>query len=348
MTSQKQNAGGGTAIQAGRDVTIQSGVSPADMIRFMEMVTALHTFALDAERKANERYESFRNEILKKFSSENGEADSSAFRDPDFQMMLGDAQTEYVRSGDESLRDTLIDIIARRSLEKERSRRSLTLNEAVKKAPSLTRNEIAGLSFVYLFRYVTFPAGNLAHLIGTFEKNFLPLKPDITTSDSSFDYIAAQGCGSVEMGELPAHHILSESYGGLLGMGFTEDALTARFPEGRIAAFDELRIICVNDQSKIQFNARNLKAFENAVMKIDPTIEKGKINSAWALMTESIQIFDMMKRIAHQSPEVGELFEMWDKSNFKHMRLNAVGIAIAHANARRVANFDAPLDIWIS
>jgi hypothetical protein len=39
--------------------------------------------------------------------------------------------------------------------------------------------------------------------------------------------------------------------------------------------------------------------------------------------------------------------DVWTNTPLKGFKLTSLGIAIGHANARRVVGFDAPLDIWI-
>jgi hypothetical protein len=123
MTKQDQDVeAGGSAIQAGRDVVIHQGVSPEQMASIMgAMAKQLSAFHNEALQLTNARMDFFQKEILKRFAQP-GRANPDAFRDPDFQYLLGDAQEAVARSGDEAVRDTLVDIVARRSLEPTRSR----------------------------------------------------------------------------------------------------------------------------------------------------------------------------------------------------------------------------------
>lgn len=151
MTDQDQRVTeGSTALQAARDiVVVHQGISPDKMSEILvSMATQLSLYRDEAMQVVNARMDSFRDEILKRFAEE-GQANSAAFRDPDFQYLIGEAQNAYARSGDEAVRDTLVDIIARRSLETGRTRLALTLNDAATKAPFLTAEEFAALSLVY-------------------------------------------------------------------------------------------------------------------------------------------------------------------------------------------------------
>ena len=52
--------------------------------------------------------------------------------------------------------------------------------------------------------------------------------------------------------------------------------------------------------------------------------------------------------IAPAVPNIADLTKAWEDTPMKSLKLNSVGIAIGHANAARVINFDAPLEIWIN
>jgi hypothetical protein len=146
MTRQDQSVdAGGVAMQAGRDVVVHQGISAEQMTEIMvAMGKQVAVFADEARRIADERIAVFRHSILKRFAEPN-RADPEAFKEPDFQYLLADAQEAVARSGDEAVRETLVDIVARRSLEKNRSRLALTLNDAATRAANLTQNEFAAL-----------------------------------------------------------------------------------------------------------------------------------------------------------------------------------------------------------
>src|SRR4051812_325115 len=110
MTKQDQKVEtGGQAIQAARDVIITKNavMRPEQMMEIMAaMAKQLAAFSEEANRTMDERLRSFREEVLKRFANQNT-SNSEAFKDPDFQFVLQDAQEAYARSGDEAVRDTL-------------------------------------------------------------------------------------------------------------------------------------------------------------------------------------------------------------------------------------------------
>jgi hypothetical protein len=345
MTSQDQKVGvSATALQAGRDLVIQTAMSPDQMAQIMiAMAKQLSIYQNEAHETATARFESFREELLKRFSKP-GEANPDAFRDPDFQYLLNDSQEAFARSGDEAVRDTLVDIIARRSLETKRTRLAITLNDAATKAANLTVNEFAALSLVYVARHT------MRHNIGTFQlfcdyvnQNLIPFAKDISREPSSFGHLSAQSCGSLSLGTADLAAILKANYGGVLGMGFDRAQLESHLPDGKKNAMDLLIIPSLHDASKLQPSAITFD-----VLKLNSAqtgLTEGDLQHVWNLFQGTIP--DLKELLKPFVPDIELLFDLWENTALNRFDLTSLGIAIGHANAKRVISFDAPLNIWI-
>jgi hypothetical protein len=123
------------------------------------------------------------------------------FKDPDFQFMLGDAQKAAARSDDAAIRETLVDIVARRSMETARTRLALTLNDAAIRAANLTADEYAALSLVYVSRYtVQNGIDSFDKLCDYVNSCMIPFAKLVSREAASFWQIQAQSCGSIETG----------------------------------------------------------------------------------------------------------------------------------------------------
>ena len=345
MTRQDQDVeAGGSAIQAGRDVVIHHGVSSQQMADIMgAMAKQLSAFHNEALQITNARIDLFQKEILKRFA-QSGRANPDAFRDPDFQYLLGDAQEAIARSGDEAVRSTLVDIIARRSLEPTRNRLAITLNDAATKAANLTVNEFAALSLVYFVRYT------IDHSIGSFPAfckyiadRLLPLAKDVSTEVSSFWHLQAQSCGNIEMGELDVSEAFRRNYGGVLGEGFTRQQLEDHLGAEKKNALDSLIIPSIHDPSKLQPAAINLSVFKTRAA--DTGVTESELQNVWNLFTNTMN--DIPARTIAAVPDAAVLFDVWKNTPLKNLTLTSVGLAIGHANATRVSGLDAPLNIWI-
>jgi hypothetical protein len=222
---QKQEAAGGAvAIQSGRDAIIVQGVDSDEMRRIIEDVVAaqLPIYARMAAEIATARLEEFKAGVLDRFAKDD-KARNEAFKDPDFVYLLSRAQHAYARSGDPSIRDTLIDLIAERSKQEDRNRLALSLNEAVEKASVLTKNEFAELSLCYTLRYTrNIGVGSMQQFVTYLNKEVMPFLLDISEEHSSYAYLVAQSCVTISMGSIELMNIFKLHYAGLLGKGLAE------------------------------------------------------------------------------------------------------------------------------
>jgi hypothetical protein len=349
MSRQDQRIGDqSTGVQAARDVIIQVGISPEQMTEIMvHMGKQLAFYQLEAKQRVEDRLISFRDEILKKFTQP-GQANPEAFRDPDFQYLLGDAQTAYARSGDQAVRDTLVDIIARRSLETGRSRIAVTLNDAATKAPLLTINEFAELSLVYTVRYTQNNSiTNFVQLCKYVSASIIPFINDVSRENSSYWHLEAQSCAAIDITELSLFEVWKQMYGGVLCRGFDRDQLERHLPEGQKNALDKHIIQCIQDNTKLQPDALNRQMFRNVAAGTGLTVDQ--LDNVWNLFENTIYApgFELLSLFAPQVPDIGLLFDLWQNTPLKNLKLNSVGIAIGHANAVRVTGLGGPLGGWI-
>lgn len=348
MTKQDQRVSeGGQAYQAGGDIVVQQGINADQMAEILvKMGTQLALHHQEAIKEVERRLATFRDEILKAFASTQ-KADPEAFRDPDFLYALGEAQSGYARSGDEAVRDTLVDIISRRSLEKERNRMAVTLNDAATKAPNLTRNEYSALSLCYILRYTKNNGINsLEALVAYLSTNVIPFLVDFSREQSSFWHLEAQSCATVEMGSLPLEQILRSHYGGVLSKGFEREPLYSHLPPEKKTIIDQFIIPCLHDNGKNQINAINKDHFLRLAKTVG--LSEGEASNVWNFFEGTMYAgVELQNLLASHIPETRELFSAWDETALQSLKLTSVGIAIGHANAVRVAHFEAPLNIWI-
>lgn len=106
-------------------------------------------------------------------------------------------------------------------------------------------------------------------------------------------------------------------------------------------------IPCLNDSTKLQVRAnnkevldKNLDAYsiqDNDREKIIALLNHGKMTPQ-EIREKCIQIRPYMK----------EVFDMWSESPMKSFTLTSVGIAIGHANIKRLIGEFADLSIWVN
>src|SRR5262245_6640403 len=130
---QEQNvAEGSTAIQAGRDVIMQMGLTHAEARVVAQDVYDANSYRIQgiAEKIARDRAEEITEKILSKLQRENP-AGLWQVNDPDFQYALFTVQKGYVRTGDKDLGDLLVDLLVDRSKQERRSLLQIVLNESL-------------------------------------------------------------------------------------------------------------------------------------------------------------------------------------------------------------------------
>lgn len=141
----------------------------------------------------------FINELLNRLQKEKPEAISS-FQDPDLQCVLFDAQKAYARSGENRLKNLLVNILVKRAGETDRSFKQIVLNEAINTAPKLTEEQLNTISLVFLLKYkIMNHIFNLDDLIDFFNNIVLPLSINIIRKEIDFKHLEYIGCTNNNM-----------------------------------------------------------------------------------------------------------------------------------------------------
>jgi hypothetical protein len=350
MVSQKQEAAAGsTAIQSQGDtnIVVHRGINADDMATILSaLASQLPAYAAMAREIVDARLQEFQDWVLRRFAND-PTANPNAFADPDFQYAITRAQLAFARSGDPVIRDTLVDLIERRSRENTRTRLALTLNEAMERSAYLTREEFAALSLSYMVKYVSNNAiTNLDTFKSYLRTDIYPLLPDVPKEQAAYEYIEAQSCGSV--GELGSelHEILTGQYGGIFTKGFSRRQLARHLPRRDVRPFDKAALIgpCINDPANLQVLV--MDRHEYAKKASATGLPEDVLNKVWRMFRETFwEKNELLDRIGE--PELTQLYSLWDTTALRSLNLTSVGIAIGHANAKRVCAMDADLAIWI-
>jgi hypothetical protein len=204
----------------------------------------LPKYAAIASEIVEHRLKTFEEKIMERFAPSDT-ANPQAFADPDFQYLLGRSQQAYARSGDDETADILVDLIAQRSKQKERTRLALSINDAVERSALLTKNEFAELSLSFLIRYTrNSKTANFQMLVEHFRSQAEPLLRDISRERSSYSYIEAQSCASIEMGSVDLLKVLRDQYGGLLSLGVEREKFAQLLGENFEVDYPALTRVC--------------------------------------------------------------------------------------------------------
>lgn len=346
---QKQTVeAGSTAIQAGGNVTItQSGLSYSDVQAIATDVYNANFYKLSSNAKeiARDRAEEITEEFLSKLQKEYPAGFEKA-QDPDFQCALFTVQKEYARSGDKDLGALLVDLLVDRCKQNKRDILQIVLNESLNTAPKLTENQLAILAIIFLFKYTQNSTVVSIEKLGEyFDKYVKTFAAKLVKNLASYQHLQYSGCGSIEMGAFQLESVLSKTYQGIFLKGFDSNVLLEQ--EISIGSDANLLIPCLNDSSKLQINAMNKQMLEQLLeshgisneerRKITALFDLGKMNDD-----------EIKKKCIEIRPYMSDIFECWSVSAMKNFTLTSVGIAIGHANIKRLTGEFADLAIWIN
>ena len=345
---QQQVGEGATAVQAGGSVIItQVGLSYSEVrdVALDVFRANFYQLAGPAMETAKARAQEITEDFLKKLQQENPDGFGKG-QDPDFQHALFTVQKEYARTGDKDLGDLLVDLLVDRSKQDQRDILQIVLNESLATAPKLTDAQLAVLAVIFLFRYTQSQwIGNHQQLGEYFDRHVLPFSSKLVKNSACYQHLEFTGCGSVQMGEITLENILDQTYPGQFLKGFDQSEITNR--EISIGLDQRFFIPCLNDPTKFQVRANNKTILEQNLSANDIKPED------WAKI---VALFDVGK-MSHAEirekcisirPFMESVFDTWSDSPMKSFTMTSVGMAIGHANIKRLVGEFASLSIWIN
>lgn len=346
---QEQNVSdGSTANQAGRDINItNTGLTYSEVKDIALDIFRLNFFELAgmAKETAKERAEEITEAFLQRLQAEFPEGLAKS-NDPDFQYSLFTVQKEYARNGDKDLGDLLVDLLVDRSKQPQRDILQIVLNESLSTAPKLTESQLAALAVIFIAKYTEMHGVGNHQLLGEFFDIFVfPFITKVVKNLACYQHLEFSGCGSIGLGTRMLESIFGMTYQGLFFKGFDEKEIIDRSIS--IGIDHRFFIPCLNDPQKIQVRANTQGLLEKALEEHSITDED---------RTKIVKLFNINKmsddeiraKCIEIRPYMADLFDIWSGSEMKHFNLTSVGIAIGHANIKRLTGEFADLSIWIN
>jgi len=346
---QNQNVGdGATAYQASGNLSVVNvGItySEARQIALDVAQTTFHELSGAARELAGSRVEEITDQVIAKLANDYPEGLQKA-KDPDFQYALYSVQKEYARNGDEDLGELLVDLLVDLSKQDQRNILQIVLNESLTTAPKLTESYLATLSVLFLLKYTqNHGIGNHDALGDYLDKHVLPFVSKIAKSQASYQHMEFTGCGSVGVMGHTLEATLGTTYQGQFMKGFDLDEISRR--NISVGFNPHFFILCLNDRSKFQVNANSREQLEKKFDAVPITPDD---------KAQIISLFDLGKmgddeiraKVVEIRPYMAQVFETWNNSLLKSFTLTSVGIAIGHANLKRLIGEFASLEIWIN
>jgi hypothetical protein len=141
-----------TINQAGRDLTVYSGLSASDVIAIVKETVAseLTIYSQNAERQAAERLNQFSNDLVVQLADKVSDR-LNRFNEPSLQFAVRDAALSYVKSGKDLDEKALIDLMIERVKVDEHTTKQKLIDQAIRIVPNLSAECLALLS-IFVFR----------------------------------------------------------------------------------------------------------------------------------------------------------------------------------------------------
>lgn len=340
----QQNA---TAIQAGRDVVVYGGISYNDVKDAALDVFEANFYRLAglAKQTAEHRAEEVTEKLLERLQREHPEGFAQA-NDPGFQHALFTVQKEHARTGDDNLGDLLVDLLVDRTRHPQRDIMQIVLDESLNTAPKLTEGQLAVLSVVFLFKYTQNQGiGNHLMLAAQLDRLLAPFAAQVLKNAACYQHLEFTGCGAAGLGGISLEAALGTTYQGLFLKGFDSSEIATRGIT--IGLDDHLFIKCLNDPTKFQVRTNSHETLEKLFIQASvPADDQPKIK---ALFDENkMAEAEIRAKCIELRGYMAHVFDVWSDSSMKNFTLTSVGIAIAHANIKRIAGEFANLAIWIN
>ncbi len=339
---------GATAIQAGGNVNITHTGLTYDEVR----AVALDVFRANfyelaglAKDTARQRAEEITEDFLNKLKLENPEGLKKG-QDPDFQNALYTVQKEYAKNGDKDLGALLVDLLVDRSKQDQRDILQIVLNESLSTAPKLTDDQLAILAIIFLFRYtINNRVGNHDQLGFYFDQHVAPFSSKLVKNNSSYQHLEFTSCGAIQMGEISLEQCLETNYQGLFLKGFDEEEITKR--KISIGCDQRFFIPCLNDSKKLQVRANNLETLKT-YLDANELNQEDKSGILDLFSINKMSHKEIQEKCVSIRPYIKDVFDTWSNSPMKSFTLTSVGMAIGHANLKRLVGEFASLKIWIN
>ena len=340
-------AEGAIAIQSQRDTIVHQGISSEDVRTIVEsLADQMPKLAATAAAVMEVRLKAFEESIMKRFD-EDAATKRDAFSDPDFQHVVIEAQRAYARTGDMETHGTLVDLIAKRSSEGTGSRRAFAINEAITIISRLTRNEISELAFAFFSRSTqNNTVNNLTAFCAHLNTFIDELLDDLETDRQSYEYLVAQRCATISMGEIGLVEIWRKVYPALFMKGFSAEKVDKIVGETS-PDVRSLLVPSVFNPACYQPRAMSLEILLS--IQRPPSVSEENVQHIWAqAIADLADDAAIVQKLKPQCPRIEEVIDKWHSSPLKSLELTTIGQAIGHARLTQIPSFGNPdLSIWI-
>ena len=338
-------AEGSTAIQAAGNVTVVGLTHTEARALFFDLLKGYFAdLTGEAVKTAHARVAEITDKFLAKLEAQNPAGIQQA-QDPGFQHALLTVQREHSKCGDEELGNLLVDLLVDRTKHPTRDILQIVLTECLRVAPILTSGQLSTLAVLFVLDH-TVVNGLQTHegLALHFKHKAAPFLSTLSTNLPTFQHLEFSGCGSISVLETNLAEHIRQAYAGLFMMGLDQQRITElAIPVGAV----QLLRPCVTDPTKLQLAPmrKDLLQEQMEALGLSPEVQSKLSAEFDANLMDAPQVKGWILKAA---PFMAELFDKWETTQLRKFNLTSVGIALGHANVRRVVGDYAELSIWIN
>ena len=267
--------------------------------------------------------------------------------EPGAQRALFQVQESYAASGDAELGNLLVGLLVDRMKEPTRTERQVVLDEALRALPKLSHGHIALLTALFYLTGVTLgEIQDVKSLYETTEKSLAAVMDGpLHATRLSWNHLAYAGCiVAGHVGKFEIGTVFRLAYPGLYTYGFGLNAVPTLL-HTKLEGTDIL-VRSVRNSDLYQLNAINEEALAEfvsnhaSVQDFEPTLRS-------LLHSYHVQDDLISAEIMGTCPSIRRFVEMFENSGFGHAECTSVGVAIAHANLRRILGPGTGIEEWI-
>lgn len=350
-----------TINQAARDIVI-NGLQPCDVVQIVNTIVAskLAEYAANAQLTARERLDAFEEKLLEEVSKK-VKGKINRFNEPAIQFATREAALGFVRSGDETQGEELVDLLIERIKAEEHTTEQNLIDQAIRILPTLSVKSMAIL-ITLAYRDLFFHGDN-----GQYKEWLSCISPVLQelSKVKSLDvaYLQQTGCAfsvqginahdSFEVDLLKnedlffAHELKGTQYHDairILGLTEVENGITG------FCSVDDLKktlsVLILNVKEKtIAFKVTSTRALVDFFDKDDDKELLAKMEQITKLKTP-FSMAKVRECLMELSPFWKDGFELLNKGNVVALKPTAVGYYIACRQLAKLSGRTIGIDLF--
>lgn len=333
MDIQKQQGGDGSQnIQVNGNITCGITYSEARQIALDVFNANCQKFILEAERISENRAKLIVDDFIKKLFEEHPEL-SHRLQEPSIQYSTYSVIKNYVKTGDEDLKERLLEMLIHRMSAKDRSIEQIVMDEAIEVLPKLTQDQVNILSLILSAVYLHHNILNLDVFQDYINNKLMIFYPN-HKSDFIYNHLQYTGCCTL-LSEgatyKPFLEILRRRFCGLFNKGFSQELLKETFSTD-LDRITSIITKCQHNTDLLQFNALNDDVLNSEIKRHN----LGEITDKVLQLKKQHEMSDaeMKEFLSKINPRINSFLEEWkgERSILRSISLTSVGYVIAVLN----------------